>query len=93
MPGSYFEVIGQLKPAHQLHIIHLKEIEPPILLVKPPFLKSDNIDSSSLVNQSTKNLQQTPNMIQQKKSSNIVLKPTILKSSKKDFIYLFNFLI
>ena len=42
MPGSYFEVIGQLNPAPQLHIIHLKELEPPIQLVKPPFVKSNN---------------------------------------------------
>ncbi|CAF0860565.1 unnamed protein product [Adineta ricciae] len=35
-PGSYFEVIGQLKPASGLHIIQLKEIEPPFAFVKPP---------------------------------------------------------
>ncbi|CAF4021445.1 unnamed protein product [Rotaria sp. Silwood1] len=40
MPGSYFEVIGQLNPAAGLHIIQLKEIEPPFPLVKPPFIKS-----------------------------------------------------
>jgi hypothetical protein len=37
MPGSYFEVIGQLNPATDLYIIHLKEIDPPIPLVKLPF--------------------------------------------------------
>ncbi|CAF4429100.1 unnamed protein product, partial [Adineta steineri] len=37
MPGSYFEVMGQLHPANDLHIIHLKEIQPPVPLVKPPF--------------------------------------------------------
>ncbi|CAF3124152.1 unnamed protein product [Rotaria sp. Silwood2] len=36
-PGSYFEVIGQLSPAVGLYIIHLKEIDPPIAFVKPPF--------------------------------------------------------
>ncbi len=56
---TYFEVIGQLKPAPQLLIIHLKEIE-------PPFLKSDHIDSSSVINQSKKNPQPTSNIIQQK---------------------------
>ena len=39
MPGSYFEVIGQLNPAKDLHIIQLKEIKPPFPLVKPPFVK------------------------------------------------------
>jgi hypothetical protein len=36
MPGSYFEVIGQLNPAVGLHIIQLKQIDPPIVFVKPP---------------------------------------------------------
>jgi len=40
MPGSYFEVVGQLHPAKDLHIIHLKEIQPPFPLVKPPFDKA-----------------------------------------------------
>ncbi|CAF1116688.1 unnamed protein product [Adineta steineri] len=39
MPGSYFEVMGQLHPANDLHIIRLKEIQPPFALVKPPFKK------------------------------------------------------
>jgi hypothetical protein len=37
MPGSYFEVIGQSNPSPQRHIIYLKEISPPITLIKPPF--------------------------------------------------------
>jgi hypothetical protein len=40
MPGSYFEVVGQLNPAQDLHIIQLKEIQPPFPLVKPPFAKA-----------------------------------------------------
>jgi hypothetical protein len=57
MPGSYFEVIGQLNPAPQLHIIQLQEIQPPIELVKPPFIKSNNNNSSSIIKQSSmKNL-------------------------------------
>jgi hypothetical protein len=36
MPGSYFEVVQQLNPAKDLQIIHLKEIQPPYPLVKPP---------------------------------------------------------
>jgi hypothetical protein len=42
MPGSYFEVVGQLHPAKDLHIIHLKEIQPPFSLVKPPFNKTSS---------------------------------------------------
>ncbi|CAF3769605.1 unnamed protein product [Rotaria socialis] len=41
MPGIYLEVIGQLSPATGLHIIQLKEINPPFPLVKPPYNKSD----------------------------------------------------
>ncbi|CAF4046194.1 unnamed protein product, partial [Rotaria sp. Silwood1] len=39
MPGSYFEVIGQLNPAAGLRIIQLKEIDAPFALVKSPFKK------------------------------------------------------
>jgi hypothetical protein len=52
MPGSYFEVIGQLNPAPQFHIIQLRQIAPPITLLEPPFLESTNTNSSSLINQS-----------------------------------------
>lgn len=37
MPGSYFEVVGQLNPAPELYIIHIKQIKPPIDLVSPPY--------------------------------------------------------
>ena len=40
MPGSYFEVVGQLNPAEDLHIIQVKEIQPPFALIKPPFTKA-----------------------------------------------------
>ncbi|CAF1106788.1 unnamed protein product [Rotaria sordida] len=52
MPGSYFEVMGQLNPADDLHIIELKQIKPPMTLVKAPFLKSNEqsgINNSILV--------------------------------------------
>jgi hypothetical protein len=39
MPGSYFEVVGQMHSGNDLHIIHLKEIQPPFPLIKPPFKK------------------------------------------------------
>ncbi|CAF1034839.1 unnamed protein product [Rotaria sordida] len=51
MPGSYFEVLGQLNPAPELHIIELKEITPPMTLVKPPFSKSDEQKPSMVVNE------------------------------------------
>jgi hypothetical protein len=36
MPGTFFQVIGQVNPAEGLHIIHLKEIQPPFPLLKLP---------------------------------------------------------
>ncbi|CAF3343097.1 unnamed protein product [Rotaria socialis] len=36
MPGSYFEVVGQLNPADGLYIIQMKELESPFPCVKPP---------------------------------------------------------
>ena len=44
MPGSYFEVIGQLNPVSDLYIIQMKEILSPIMFVKPPFSKPIHID-------------------------------------------------
>ncbi len=37
MPGTFFEVMGQVNPAEGLHIIHLKEIKLPFPLLKLPF--------------------------------------------------------
>lgn len=48
MPGSYFEVLGQLNPGLGLHIIELKEITPPMTLVKPPFSKPNEENASSV---------------------------------------------
>ena len=69
MPGSYFEVIGQLNPAPQLHIIQLQEITPPITLVKPPFNKSNSYGQSTLT------------MIKEDTSSNIISTSVSLKPS------------
>ncbi|CAF4080862.1 unnamed protein product [Rotaria magnacalcarata] len=60
MPGSYFEVIGQLNPAPELHIIQVKEITPPIQLVKPPFLKSTEQKPSSVASTATTPSSLTP---------------------------------
>ncbi|CAF3047066.1 unnamed protein product [Rotaria sp. Silwood2] len=59
MPGTYFEVIGQLNPADDLYIIQMKELEPPFPFVKPPFKResvtpnvskpSDSIASPSTI--------------------------------------------
>lgn len=52
MPGSYFEVLGVLNPGQGLHIIELQEIQPPLVLIKPPFevpaLKNGMIDFHQL---------------------------------------------
>ncbi|CAF1462503.1 unnamed protein product [Rotaria sordida] len=71
MPGSYFEVIGQLNPASELHIIQLRETTPPILLVKPPFSKSNELKSPSVVHKSSRYSLST---------SNIISQPTSFKS-------------
>jgi len=48
MLASYFDVIGQLNPAPELHIIQLKEISPPITLVKLPCSTSSVVNKSYL---------------------------------------------
>ncbi|CAF4436489.1 unnamed protein product, partial [Didymodactylos carnosus] len=58
MPGTYLKVVSQMNAADGLHIIHLKEIEPPIQLLLPPF------DTS-------KNPSVTPSLISSFSSSNV----------------------
>jgi hypothetical protein len=88
IPGSYFEVIGQLYPAPQLHIIQLRQIKPPIIFIEPPFLESTNTNPSSLINQSNTNSSATSNIIKQNESSNVVSKQIINKSSMIYFHFL-----
>lgn len=54
MPGSYFEVIGQLNPAPQLHIIQLREISPPIRFLEPPISNLSNIIPKTIEIKSSK---------------------------------------
>lgn len=77
MPGSYFEVIGRLNPAPQLHIIQLKEIAPPITLIKPPFNKSN---PSSEINKSNTNSVSTSIVIKQNTTSDVLSTEMSLKS-------------
>ncbi|CAF1650222.1 unnamed protein product [Rotaria magnacalcarata] len=37
LPCSYFEVIDSIKQGNELRIIHIKQIEPPVTLIQPPF--------------------------------------------------------
>ena len=61
MPGSYFEVIGQLNSGNQLYIIQLREIPPPITLVRSPFSKSTSINTPSVVDKPNTTSQSTQN--------------------------------
>lgn len=36
LPCSYFEVMGSVVQGNGLHIIHLKQIDPPVILLPPP---------------------------------------------------------
>jgi hypothetical protein len=80
MPGSYFEVVGQLNPAPQLHIIQLKEIKPPITFVKPPFSKPPNINPPSVVNKPNMLTQLLPKWLSKTPSPDTTLKKSPLKS-------------
>ena len=37
LPCSYFEVLGSADQGNGLHTIHIKQIQPPVLLIQPPF--------------------------------------------------------
>ncbi|CAF4617155.1 unnamed protein product [Rotaria sp. Silwood1] len=72
IPGSYFEVMGQLNPAPDLHIIQLKEITPPIILVKSPLSGSNELEFSSIVHKSSTFSPSTPTMMRPTKVANNV---------------------
>jgi len=55
MPGSYFEVIGQINPAPDLYIIQLKEITPPVPFVTSPITPSTALAISPFCKPSNKN--------------------------------------
>ncbi|CAF1114206.1 unnamed protein product, partial [Rotaria sordida] len=81
MPGSYFEVLGQLNPAPELHIIQLKEITPPIILVKPPFSKSNEQKSPSVVHKPS-----TFSKSNEQKSPSVVHKPSTFSPSTSTMV-------
>jgi len=37
LPCSYFKVLGCINQGNGLHIIHIRQIEPPVPLIQPPF--------------------------------------------------------
>lgn len=41
LPGTFFEIISSLSPADNLHIIHLREQQPPFVFLQPPFPGAD----------------------------------------------------
>ncbi|CAF1481807.1 unnamed protein product [Rotaria sordida] len=85
MPGSYFEVMGQLNPAPELHIIQLKEIIPPMTLVKPPFPKSDGEKASSIVHKPSTFSPSTSTMMTPMQSASVASKK--MTSGKNDSIF------
>ncbi|CAF1319161.1 unnamed protein product [Didymodactylos carnosus] len=46
LPGTQFKVVGKLQPAPGLHIIHLKEVQPPFTLLEPPSVVPSTIPPS-----------------------------------------------
>ncbi|CAF1165651.1 unnamed protein product [Adineta steineri] len=72
MPGSYFEVIGQVNPAPDLHSIELKEITPSMALVKPPFSQVSEQKASSTASKPNASFSSTStNIINKKASGNL----------------------
>ncbi|CAM4989446.1 unnamed protein product, partial [Rotaria socialis] len=63
MPGSYFEVIGQLNPTDGLYIIiQMKELESPFPCVKPPL----NVSKPSYTIEASLNLNQCQKLVRVK---------------------------
>jgi hypothetical protein len=90
MPGSYFEVVGQLNPAPKLHIIQLQEISPPITLLKLPFTKTSSVNPPSLMNKSNADSQPKPESQTQKISSKGV---STLQEPSMNYLYFLNLVL
>ncbi|CAF3043452.1 unnamed protein product [Rotaria sp. Silwood2] len=90
MPGSYFEVMGQLNPAPELHIIQLKEIAPPIALVKPPFSKANEQKSSSVVHKPSTFSPSMSTMMKTAKSVSDKM-PSITSGMNNFILFIFTF--
>ncbi|CAF0802316.1 unnamed protein product [Didymodactylos carnosus] len=65
LPGSYFHVASVVSPADGPHIIHLKEKQPPFLLLQPPFdgaaIRQRNPTSAALESYFSKQQKTTTN--------------------------------
>jgi hypothetical protein len=81
MPGSYFEVMGNLDSGSELHIIQLKEISPPITLIKPPFSTSTNINPSSVVHKPNPDSISTVEQVNEPIALNVIFDEILLESS------------
>ncbi len=80
-PGLYFKVIGSLNPAKGLHIIQLREISPPHLMLAEPF------DLSQLKQALPGS---TPPTKQENYSTNVTPKPIVKISSKNGKFIIFS---
>ena len=50
LPCSYFEVLGKISQGHGLHTIHVRQVEPPAMFIRPPMnseLVSNNIPETA----------------------------------------------
>jgi hypothetical protein len=89
IPGSYFEVIGQLSPAPDLYIIELKEILPPMTLVKPPFSKSNEQKVSPVVCQPSASSSSTSAKTETKKAVDNTPKKKTSVISGRNYLLIF----
>jgi hypothetical protein len=90
MPGSYFEVIGQLKPGPQLHIIQLQEIPPPIALIRPPFTKTSSVNPPSIIKKLYTYFQSKPKLESPIEPSKAV---STLKQSSMNYLSFLNLVL
>ncbi|CAF0952177.1 unnamed protein product [Adineta steineri] len=65
LPCSYFEVMGNMKQGADLRIIHLKQIEPPVVLIQPPSPSMVHHKVSTSTNKQSDTLEHLQNLAQQ----------------------------
>jgi hypothetical protein len=69
LPCSYFEVMGHIKQGTDLRIIHIKQIEPPVVLIQPPSPSFAAVPQSSTATSSVRSNFPGMNMSQTAMSS------------------------
>ncbi|CAF1596356.1 unnamed protein product, partial [Didymodactylos carnosus] len=82
LPGSYFEVSGTSDFHDGLHVIHVKEINPPYALIESPFAADQSMSQGARSGRSVERMKNNKGILQ--KVEEMQAKTTIIETTPKD---------